>query len=193
MKKKFIFILVLIISFLLLTMYLLNLFISNLDLNFDLYYEDHSVQKGEVTLNQYYENNHCFSEYEKQMISNRTKIVNVFDNEVFQVSECGDLGISFNVKDYDSTGDLYLYSNSSFENLKKWIITNNKNDNIIFYDTWISILDSDGEIRFYKNNDNFSFRIIYITKLPYRYRTSELDTYSEFIKYFLEINLKNID
>lgn len=193
MKYKKIFILMTIIILIFLTICLLQSFISNINLNIELYNENHSVQKGESSLYQYYENNYCFSENEKQMISDRIEIIDVFDNEIFQVSECGDLRISFDVKDYDSYGYIYLYSNSSFQDLKEWLSSRNYNIEIDSYDTWISIKDDKGEIRFYENKDYSTFRIIYITKLPYKYKNNEIDSFPSFVKYFLEINQKNIN
>lgn len=182
-----------IIILIFLTIYLLQIFISNINLNIKLYNENHSTQKGESSLYQYYEKNYCFSENEKQMISDRIEIIDVFDNEIFQVSECGDLRISFDVKDYDSYGYIYLYSNSSFQDLKEWLSSRNYNIEIDFYDTWISIKDDKGEILFYENKDYLTFRIIYITKLPYKYKNNEIDSFPSFVKYFLEINQKNIN
>ncbi len=193
MKYKKIFILMTIIILIFLTICLLQSFISNINLNIELYNENHSIQKGESSLYQYYENNYCFSENEKQMISDRIEIIDVFDNEIFQVSECGDLRISFDVKDYDSYGYIYLYSNSSFQDLKEWLSSRNYNIEIDSYDTWISIKDDKGEIRFYENKDYSTFRIIYITKLPYKYKNNEIDSFPSFVKYFLEINQKNIN
>lgn len=193
MKYKKIFILMTIIILIFLTIYLLQIFISNINLNIKLYNENHSTQKGESSLYQYYEKNYCFSENEKQMISDRIEIIDVFDNEIFQVSECGDLRISFDVKDYDSYGYIYLYSNSSFQDLKEWLSSRNYNIEIDFYDTWISIKDDKGEILFYENKDYLTFRIIYITKLPYKYKNNEIDSFPSFVKYFLEINQKNIN
>lgn len=193
MKYKKIFILMTIIILIFLTICLLQIFISNINLNIKLYNENHSTQKGESSLYQYYEKNYCFSENEKQMISDRIEIIDVFDNEIFQVSECGDLRISFDVKDYDSYGYIYLYSNSSFQDLKEWLSSRNYNIEIDFYDTWISIKDDKGEILFYENKDYLTFRIIYITKLPYKYKNNEIDSFPSFVKYFLEINQKNIN
>ncbi len=191
MRKKLLLILIKIIALTILVVYLINTFSINLNLDFDLYHEDHSTQKGEASLYKYSEKNYCFSDNEKQMLSDRFKILNVFNNEIFEVSECGDLGISFSVKDYKSTGDIFLYSTSSFEDLKKWIESSNYNDKIKIYDTWVVISDDEGEICFYKNENNSNFRMVYITKLPYRYMISEIDTYSPFVKYFLELNQKN--
>lgn len=193
MKYKKIFILMTIIILIFLTIYLLQSLISNMNLNIELYKENHNVQKGESSLYQYYEKNYCFSKKEKQMISDRIEIIDVFDNELFQVSECGDLRISFDVKDYDSYGYIYLYSNSSFQDLKDLLSSRNYNTEIDFYDTWISIKDDKGEIRFYENKDYSIFRIIYITELPYKYKNNEIDSFPPFVKYFLEINQKNIN
>lgn len=68
--------------------------------NFDLYQEDHTTsKKGEVTLYEYRDDNYCFSDEEKQMISNRLSVIDVFDNELFDVDKCGSRIISFSVND----------------------------------------------------------------------------------------------
>lgn len=191
MKKRLAVLLIALLALILLVIYILNTIHFNF--NFDLYYENHIVQKGESTLYKYYQENYCFSDNEKQMISNRFKILNVFNNEIFQISDCGDLRISFDVKDYDATGNIYLYSNSSFKDLKEWLEASSYKADINFYKDWISISDSEGEIRFFENEDNITFRMVYITKIPYKYKIKEINGFSPFIKYFLELNEKNID
>lgn len=188
MWKK-IFVLLIIMSF---SAFLIINLINNFNSNFELYHENHNVQKGESTLYHYYDENHCFSSEEIEMISNRFQLLDIFDNKIFKVSNCGDIRISFDVKDYDAWGYIYLYSTSSFEELKK-NFENNYREEVKIYDNWISIMDSQGEINIYRNKDNFSFRIIYQTTLPYKYKVDEINTYPTFVKYFLKLNQKNIE
>ncbi len=190
MKTKFITILMICIILIFLVKCFLDTF--NFSWNLDLYHENHIVQKGESSLYEYYEEGYCFTDNEKNMISDRFKNLNVFNNEIFEISECGDIRISFSIRDYNPNGDIYLYSNSNFDDLKKWFESNYYGDKISIYNTWISVFDDEGEIRFYKNEDNQNFRIIYITKLPYRYKTAEIDSYSSFVNFFLKINQNNI-
>lgn len=193
MKYKSFFYLVAIIILIFYIFYLIKSFFSGINFNINLYYEDHSVQKGESSLYRYDNNNYCFSGIEKQMISDRLKLIDVFNNEIFKISSCGDLSISFAVKDYDSYGYIILYSYTSFQDLKDWFISQKfNNKKIDLYDTWISIKDEYGDILFFENKDNSTFRIIYITKLPYRYKINEINSFPPFIQYFLEVNQKNI-
>lgn len=191
MKYKKILIFMASLILIVLSIYLISFFKFDINLDFSLYHENHNFQEGEASLYKYYKKDYCFSENEKQMISNRIKMLDVFDNEIFNVSECGDLRISFDVKDYDAFGYIYLYSSTSFKDFKNWFLSSNHNYNANVYDTWISIIDDDGSIRFYENEDQSTFRIIYITTLPYVYKINEISSYSPFVTYFLEINQKN--
>lgn len=160
--------------------------------NFDLYQEDHTTsKKGEVTLYEYRDDNYCFSDEEKQMISNRLSVIDVFDNELFDVDKCGSRIISFSVNDYDSFGNIILYSKSSFEKIKQWFQDNYSEGNIKFFNSGFFISDDHGDIQVYKEGDGF--KIIYVTSLPYKYMISEIDNYSTFKKYFLRLNLEKND
>ena len=182
MWKKINFLVIILFS-----LFLLIRLLKSFSSSFELYHENHNVQKGEASLYKYYDKQHCFSETEKEMISNRFKQLDFFNNKDFIISDCGSVRITFDIKDYDAWGYIYLYSDSSYETLKKWFETSNY-DNVIIYDDWISVIDSEGEINIYRNNDNHSFRIIYQTPLPYKYKINEINTYSTFVKYFLELN-----
>lgn len=192
MKKKVLFISIKIVTLIILVIYLINIFSVDLNFDNDWFPVNHNVQKGEASLYQYNKKNYCFSESEKNIISDRLKELNVFNNEIFEVSECGQLNISFAKNDYDSLGKLFLYSDSAFINLKKWFESEYHKDNIKISDTIISVLDEEGSILFLKDDDLDTFRIMYITELPYIYKISEIDTYSPLVKYFLELNQKNI-
>ena len=155
----------------------------------NLYYENHATYKeGQVTLYKYNEENYCFNDNDKEMISDILKPINVFANDLFKVKDCGSRKIDFSVNDYNSFGTIILYSNSSFEQVKLWFENNYNSENIEFYDFKFLLFIDDVNIQVYKTDNGF--KMIYVTELPYRYMINEIGNYSAFQQYFLNFNFE---
>ena len=133
---------------------------------------------------------YIFSNEEKKMISEQWDAVDVFDNDIFKIEESSEIQIAFNKHKIKPYGYIFLYSKSNYEDLKKWITLNYHNDSVKIYDDWIWFTVDNGEVRFYKNENDNKFRIVYVLSLPYQYTLENIGEYPKIIKFFLILNYK---
>lgn len=154
-----------------------------------LYYNDNKIEDGIIY--EYKQSNHILTDKEIEMINYRNEEAELPHFELYDIKSKCDIIIS---SDYDKSHGLFiLYSNLSYSELEKFVIENYKNnDNMNISEEMIIITDSHGEIRFLKNRDNNFSKIIYYTLLPYKYDKNNMNNYSYFVKYFLNMNDSNI-
>lgn len=151
--------------------------------------KDFNYVNGKSKICKYINENFTPSQDEKAIITRRLKNLDVFDGSI-DISNIT-LKIDYDYKDYDSYGEIAIIFSSDFEYIKDKIINYGKKEVVLNQNKYISFRDEFGTVSL-KLQEDGTTKLTIAVKIPYRYSTSTIDEYDEYIKYFLNVNERNI-
>ncbi len=157
------------------------------------------LEKDEVRLKPYYKTITDIENLnvEKQLIIDKLNGIDIFEDKNIKI-ESIDIMIFCNDRHGKASGAFTLRMSLSSRNKILDILKSISEEYIVGKDeSFFSIIDSENTIFNFDNLDSSSgkssINLQIVVRLPYVYNINEIDNNDEFVKYFLEINQKNIE